>query len=223
MCRQLIDSVEQYFPSCHDITHITSLSIFFGFFITADRRYLQKAIYVCTETSVSPINLIELRRDRLSMMSVSMFSLSLVRFPVKAYGASIFLRYKCTPKCAIKSHVKKPRWCIIIFQNLPIVSKYSRKSHSTANRSFTFVLYFQRKYALSCFIYNFESRPLLLRAVRLRGSQFSQNISQHFTAPCRYYYRRFTVVIHFSSFVEDSKNTDPFPPLRSEKLLKYFF
>ena len=35
---------------------------------------------------------------------------------------------------AIKSHVKKPKSCIIIFQNLPIVSKYSQKNHPTANR-----------------------------------------------------------------------------------------
>ena len=34
---------------------------------------------------------------------------------------------------AIKSQVKKPKWCIIILQNLPIVSKYSWKYHSTAN------------------------------------------------------------------------------------------
>ena len=65
------------------------------------------------------------------------------------------------------------------------------------------------KYALSCFLNSFESQPLLLRAVPLRGSQFSQSISQHFTAPCHYYYRRFNVVIQLSSFVEDSENTEP--------------
>ena len=60
-----------------------------------------------------------------------------------------------------------------------------------------------------CFINGFESQPLLLNVVRLRGSQFSQNVSQHFMAPCHYYYRRFTVVIHLSPFVEDSENTNP--------------
>ena len=47
-----------------------------------------------------------------------------------------------------------------------------------------------------------------LSAVHLRGSQFSQNISQRFTA------------------VEDSENTEDhgvLPPLRSEKLLQYSF
>ena len=56
----------------------------------------------------------------------------------------------------------------------------------------------------------FESRPPLhLNAVRLRCSQFSQNISQHFTATC--HYRRFTIteVIYLSSFVEDLETTEP--------------
>ena len=38
------------------------------------------------------------------------------------------------------------------------------------------------KETLSCFLDNFESPPLRLSAVRLRCSQFSQNISPHFTA-----------------------------------------
>ena len=37
-----------------------------------------------------------------------------------------------------------------------------------------------------------ESQPLRLNAVRLRCSEFSQNISQHFTATC--HYGRFTVI-----------------------------
>ena len=41
-----------------------------------------------------------------------------------------------------------------------------------------------------------------------KGPKHSQNISQHFTAPC-HYYRRFTVVVHLSSFVQDSENTEP--------------
>ena len=57
----------QYIPSCHDIT-------FFGFFVIGDRRYFQKAIYLYRDV-FSCIDLIELRRDRLSMLSVSMFSL----------------------------------------------------------------------------------------------------------------------------------------------------
>ena len=32
----------QYVPSCHNITDITSLSTFFGFFIIADRCYFEK-------------------------------------------------------------------------------------------------------------------------------------------------------------------------------------
>ena len=92
---------------------------------------------------------------------------------------------------AIKSHV---------LQNLPIVSKYSRKNHSTANRA----IYISQ--ILSCFLNSFESQPLRLSAIRLRDSQFSQNISQHFTAPC--HYRRFFVVIHLSLFVEDSENIE---------------
>ena len=42
--------------------------------------------------------------------------------------------------------------------------------------------------------------------------------------PC--HYKRFTVVIHLSSFVEDSENTEDhraLPPVRSEKLLQLFF
>ena len=75
---------------------------------------------------------------------------------------------------------------------------------------FTLVLYSQRN-SLSCFLNNFESPPLRLSlrlsASRLRCSQFSQNISQHYTATC--HYRRFTVVIYLSSFVEGSETTEP--------------
>ena len=53
----------------------------------------------------------------------------------------------------------------------------------------------------------FESQTLRFSTVRLRGSQFLHDLSQHFTAPC--HHRRFTVVIHLSSFVEDSENTEP--------------
>ena len=42
---------------------------------------------------------------------------------------------------------------------------------------------------ISCLLNNFESPPLRLSAIRLWCSQFSQNISQHFTATC--HYRRF--------------------------------
>ena len=62
------------------------------------------------------------------------------------------------------------------------------------------------KYTLSCFLNSFELQLLRLIAIRLRGSQFSQNISQHFTAPC---HRRFSVVIHLSLVLEDSENTEP--------------
>ena len=48
----------------------------------------------------------------------------------------------------------------------------------------TFVLYSEIKETLLCFLNNFESQPLRLSTVRLRYSQFSQNISQHFTATC---------------------------------------
>ena len=66
---------------------------------------------------------------------------------------------------------------------------------------FTLVLSSQRNALV------FESSPLRLRAVCLRCSQFSRNISQHFTATC--HYGRFTVVIYLSSFVEGSETTEP--------------
>ena len=50
-----------------------------------------------------------------------------------------------------------------------------------------------------------------------KGPKRSQNISQHFTAPC--HYRRFTVVVHLSSFVEDSET--PSLVAFTEKLLQY--
>ena len=50
----------KYVPSCYDITDSASLSIFFRFFVIADRRHFEKAI--C------------LYRD-ISMLSVSVFSL----------------------------------------------------------------------------------------------------------------------------------------------------
>ena len=93
------------------------------------------------------------------------------------------------------------------------------KNHSTANHSFTFVL--KPKYTLLCFLNSFELQMLRLSTVRLQSSQFSQNISQHFTVPC--HYRRFTIVIHLSSFVEDSVKHWALLPLRSEKLLQYSF
>ena len=40
------NSHAQYAPSHHDITDITSLSIFVGFFVIADHRYFEKAIYL---------------------------------------------------------------------------------------------------------------------------------------------------------------------------------
>ena len=74
----------------------------------------------------------------------------------------------------------------------------------------TLVLYSQRN-RLSCFLNNFELPPLRLSlhlsASHLPCSQFSQNISQHYTAAC--HYRRFTVVIYLSSFVEGSETTKP--------------
>ena len=66
---------------------------------------------------------------------------------------------------------------------------------------FTLVLSSQRNALV------FESSPLRLRAVCLRCSQFSRNISQHFTATC--HYRRFTVVIYLSSFLVGSETTEP--------------
>ena len=39
----------QFVPSCHDITEITSLSIFDGFFVLEDHRYFEKAIYLYRE------------------------------------------------------------------------------------------------------------------------------------------------------------------------------
>ena len=51
----------------------------------------------------------------------------------------------------------------------------------------------------------------------MKGPKRSQNISQHFTAPC--HYRRFTVVVHLSSFVEDSET--PSLVAFTEKLLQY--
>ena len=101
---------------------------------------------------------------------------------------------------AIKSHVKKP--------NLRIVSNNHGKTIRLLTVPFTLVLF--PKETLSCFLNNFESPPLRLSIVRLRYSQFSQNISQvfqHFAAKC--HYRRFTVVIYLSSFVEGSETTEP--------------
>ena len=60
--------------------------------------------------------------------------------------------------------------------------------------------------------------------------QFSRVFTKYIPAsygakrPC--HYTRFTVFIHLPSFVEDSENTEDhwaLPPLRSEKLLQYYF
>ena len=59
----------------------------------------------------------------------------------------------------------------------------------------------------------FESPPLRLSAVRPRCSQFSQNISQQFTATC------YLFVLICGRF----RNHRPLPPLPSEKLLQCFF
>ena len=55
LCRRLVDSVDSVdlsstfllvVSSYRDITDITSLSIFVGFFVIAERRYFEKAIYL---------------------------------------------------------------------------------------------------------------------------------------------------------------------------------
>ena len=66
-------------------------------------------------------------------------------------------------KSAIKSHIKIPKWCIIIFQNLPIVWKYSRKNYSTANHAIYICPTFPN--LLSCMLNSFESQPLRLSTV----------------------------------------------------------
>ena len=89
-------------------------------------------------------------------------------------------------------------------EKFPIVSNYSRKNHLTV--PFTFVLH--SKIRAVVFSKQFGVVDANLSAVHLRGSQFSQNISQRFTA------------------VEDSENTEDYRallPLRSEKLLQYSF
>ena len=53
---------------------------------------------------------------------------------------------------------------------------------------------------------------------------FTKYIPAFYSAKRPCHYTRFTVVIHLSSFMEDSENTKDhrvLPPLRSEKLLQY--
>ena len=55
---------------------------------------------------------------------------------------------------------------------------------------------------------------------------FTKYIPAFYSAKRPCHYTRFTVVIHLSSFMEDSENTKDhrvLPPLRSEKLLQYSF
>ena len=70
---------------------------------------------------------------------------------------------------AIKSHVKEP--------NVPIVSKYSKKNHLTANRSIYTCPIFQ-----TIFLNKFWVTAVPLKHSSLSMLQFSYNISQHFMA-----------------------------------------
>ena len=83
-----------------------------------------------------------------------------------------------------------------------MVSKYWRKNHSTANRSIYICPIFPKKrfrvwVAAAPFKF---SLPSMLPV-------FTKYIPAFFTAT--YHYRRFTVVIYLSSFVEGSETTEP--------------
>ena len=78
VCRRLVDSVELSSTVCSFLL------------VTVSR-----ISHLCPSFSGSSINLIQLRPDRLSMLTgcwaSQSFLLVFVRFPVKVYGASIFL------------------------------------------------------------------------------------------------------------------------------------
>ena len=49
----------QYILSCHDIMDITTLSSFFGFFVIADCRYFEKALFNLTSQHLLKILIFE--------------------------------------------------------------------------------------------------------------------------------------------------------------------
>ena len=94
LCCHLIDSLELSSTARSFLSRYHGYHLFVHLFrvVRHSGLPLLQESYFCTGKSVSSINLIELRRDRLSMLSDSQcFLLVLMRFRVKAYCASIFL------------------------------------------------------------------------------------------------------------------------------------
>ena len=73
---------------------------------------------------------------------------------------------------AIESHVKSQSGVLLSFKTFRLFQNTHRKTIRLLTDHLHFSSIPKLKYALSCLINSFESRPLLLRAVRLRGPSF---------------------------------------------------